>query len=164
MTFLPADWRRVFAPETPLLELVARGSLLYLGILVVIRLMPRRSGGELSRMDLAFALLVTEAASNALGNYTSYADALVLIAVIMAWNIGLNSLSYRVKFIERLIAAPPLYLVRNGQLQRGNMRREFLTKEELLSHLREQGIDDVHDVKTAYLEGDGRITAIKNDR
>jgi len=26
------------------------------------------------------------------------------------------------------------------------------------------GIDDVREVKTAYLEGDGRITVIKNDR
>jgi len=41
------------------------------------------------------------------------------------------------------------------------MRREFLTEEELVSRLRQQGIERVADVKAAYVEGEGKITAIK---
>lgn len=40
------------------------------------------------------------------------------------------------------------------------MRREFLTEEELMSYLRQQGIDDVKDVKSAYVEGEGKITVV----
>jgi uncharacterized membrane protein YcaP (DUF421 family) len=42
------------------------------------------------------------------------------------------------------------------------MRWEYPTEEELMGHLRQQGIDDVRDVKAAFIEGEGHITVIKN--
>ena len=41
------------------------------------------------------------------------------------------------------------------------MRRESITHEELMSQLREFGIDDVAEVETAMLEGDGRLSVIR---
>ena len=41
------------------------------------------------------------------------------------------------------------------------MRREFITHEELMSHMREQGIENVSNVKQACMEGDGRISIIE---
>ena len=40
------------------------------------------------------------------------------------------------------------------------MRREFLTEEELMSHLRKEGIETLEEVKSAAIEGDGRISVI----
>jgi uncharacterized membrane protein YcaP (DUF421 family) len=111
MKLFPADWSSVFAPETPLLELIARGAVLYFGILVLMRFMPRRSGGDLALMDLIFALLIAEAASHALGDYTSVTDGVILIMIIMGWNYLVNALSYRVPFIERLVSTPPLQII-----------------------------------------------------
>jgi uncharacterized membrane protein YcaP (DUF421 family) len=48
-------------------------------------------------------------------------------------------------------------------LLRHNMRREFTTHEELLSQLRLQGINDVTQVRAAYLEADGRISVLDRD-
>jgi uncharacterized membrane protein YcaP (DUF421 family) len=42
-----------------------------------------------------------------------------------------------------------------------NLRAEMLGREELMSQLREEGIEDVKDVKVARLEGDGRLSVIK---
>ena len=160
MKFIPDDWAAVFLPETAVLQLIARGSALYLGILFLMRAMPRRTGGELATMDLLFVVLIAEGAAHALGDYTSVADGILVIATFMGWNYLVNALSYRLPFIERLVSSPPLQVVRDGQLLRRNMRREFLTEEELVSHLREQGIEDVQDVKAAYVEGEGKITAV----
>lgn len=44
---------------------------------------------------------------------------------------------------------------------RRNMRREFITEDELLSEVRLQGIADIAAVKAAYMEGDGRISVIE---
>jgi uncharacterized membrane protein YcaP (DUF421 family) len=68
MELLPDSWSRVFAVETPLLELIARGTVLYFGILIFMRFMPRRTGGELATMGLVFLLLIAEAAAHALGD------------------------------------------------------------------------------------------------
>ncbi len=81
MKLLPDTWSHLFVLETPLLELVARGTLLYTAILVLFRFMPRRSGGEMALMDLIFALLIVSAVSHSLGDYTSVADGLFLVVV-----------------------------------------------------------------------------------
>lgn len=157
---LPDDWSSIFAPQNTLLEHLARGTALYFGILLLMRCMPRRSGGELAAMDLVFVVLIANAAANAMGEYGSVSDGLLLAMVLMGWNVLINFLSYRVPLIERLVSAPPLQVVRNGQLLRRNMRREFLTEEELTTYLRKDGFEDLGEVKAAYIEGDGKITAV----
>lgn len=164
MDLFPDDWATIFALETPLLELVARGTVLYLAILVLMRFMPRRTGGELAIMDLVFVLLIANAAANALGDYSAVPDGLVLVATFMAWNYALNYLSFRFPFIERLTSPQPLQIVRKGKLLRRNMRREFITEEELMDHLRQEGITAVADVDAAFLEGDGKISVISSKR
>lgn len=147
--------------ETPVAELILRGSLLYVGILLLLRVMPRRTGGELAMMDLIFVILIAEGASHALGDYTSVSEGFVVILTLLAWNFLVNLLSYHVPFIERLVSAPPLQVVKNGKLLRRNMRREYLTEEELMEHLRKEGIDDVGKVKAAFVEGEGHITVVQ---
>jgi len=151
----------MFIPQTPILEHVFRGAALYFGILILLRIMPRRSGGSLTTMDLIFALLITNAAAPSLGDYRSLTDGAVLILTIMGCNYLVNALSFRLPILERLISAPPLQIVRNGQLLRRNMRREFLTAEELMDHLRQQGIEDLQEVKDAFVESEGEITVIR---
>jgi uncharacterized membrane protein YcaP (DUF421 family) len=160
MTFLPADWLEVFALHTPLLELVVRGTVLYLAILLLMRFMLRRSAGELDRMDLVFLLLLSEAAQPGFGQYRSVGDTVVVIVTLMAWSYVLNALSYHVPGIERLLEPPPLQVVRNGRMLRRRMRREYLTEDELMRRLREEGIDDLKEVRAAYVEADGSISVI----
>lgn len=160
MELVPESWARIFALGTPLLELLARGTALYLGILVLMRFMPRRTGGELATMDLVFLLLIAEGASHALGEYTSVADGLIVVGMFMAWSYLLNLLSFHSPLIERLVSAPPLLIVKNGRMLRRPMRSEFLTEEELMDHLRQQGVERIEDVKAAYVEGEGKITVL----
>ena len=42
-------------------------------------------------------------------------------------------------------------------------RRELISEEELRSQLREQGADDVSQVKSCHLESDGQLSVIKKD-
>lgn len=160
MELMPERWSAVFAVETPVLELVARGSALYLAVLVLLRVMPRRTGGEAATMDLVFVVLIAQAAAHALGDYSGVGDGVIVIAVLMGWNFVLNALSYRFPLVERLVSSPPLPVVRDGRMLLRNMRREFLTREELMDHLRRCGIDDLAEVKAAYVEGEGRITVV----
>lgn len=159
-TFL-SDLAEIVLPETPLYELIIRGSAMYLAILALMRLMPRRAGGELARMDLVFVLLIAESATHALGDYRSLADALVVLVTLMVCEFLVNVLSYRLPWFERLVSSPPVQVIRDGRLLRRNMRREYLTEEELMSVLRREGIDDPAQVKSASVESEGRISVIR---
>ncbi len=157
---LPPDWPDIFRPETPLVELLARGSAIYLGVLMLMRIMPRRAGGDLARMDLIFLLLIAEAATHGFGEYTTVADALIVIVTLMVWDYVINLLSYRIPFLERLVSSPPLEVVRNGRLLRRNMRSEYLTEDELMAFLRKEGLDDISRVKSARVESEGQISVV----
>src|SRR5690606_34090527 len=150
----------IFVLENSLLELLVRGTILYFAFLVIMRFIPRRTTGDVAMMDLVFLLLIVEAAAHGVGQFSSITDGIVLIVVLIGWNYIMNFLSYRLPVVERLITQSPLPVVRNGEMVRRNMRREFLTEEELMHSLRRQGFDDIKDVKEAYLEGEGDVTAI----
>lgn len=159
-TLLMVDFEKLFKIETPILELMIKGSVMYLGILLLFRILPRRTGGEMAMMDLIFVLLIAEAATHSLGGYSSITEGFIVIITMMAWNYLFNYLSYHIPFVEKIVSAPPIRIVKNGKLLKRNMRREYLTEEELTDHLRLQGIEDVGEVKAAYLEGDGKISVI----
>jgi uncharacterized membrane protein YcaP (DUF421 family) len=57
-----------------------------------------------------------------------------------------------------------LLLIKDGRLLRRNMRQELVTEEELMSHLRQQGIVELAQVKEAYMEGDGQISIIPHEQ
>jgi uncharacterized membrane protein YcaP (DUF421 family) len=159
MEFFPSSWAAVLALETPVFELVVRGTILYFAIIAFMRIMPR-IGGELAVMDLVFLLLIAEAAAHGMGDDKTVGDAILLVATLIGWNWLFNTLSFHIPFFEKLISGSPVQVVRQGRLLRRNMRREYLTEDELMAQLRKQGIEKVEDVKAAYIEGEGQLTVI----
>ena len=149
----------------PILELILRGSLVYLVIFVLLRFVLKRVTGTLNIGDLLIIVLIADASQNAMSaGYTSVTDGLILVATIIFWSYFLDWLAYHFPRFERLLHPPPLPLVREGQMLARNMRRELITVDELMSHLREQGVTDLKEVKTASMEGDGRISVVTHEQ
>ena len=154
------DWRSVFVPSVGIPEIILRGTIVYLFIFALFRLL-RRESGALSISDLLVVVLVADAAQNAMGSeYKSVTEGAVLVLTVAGWDFFLDWLGYKFPGLRRLLRPPPLLLIKDGQMQRKNMRREFLTEEELRALLREQGVDKLSEVKKAHLEGDGKLSVI----
>lgn len=161
---LAVEWHKMLVPDTPLLEIVVRGSLVYLALFTLLRVVLKRQSGGLGVTDLLVVVLIADAAQNAMaGDYTSVPDGVLLVAVIVGWAWLLDFAAYYVPFFARLVNPPKLPLVRDGQMLVHNMRRELVTREELMSQLREQGVADVRRVRAAYLEPDGRVSVLTDD-
>jgi uncharacterized membrane protein YcaP (DUF421 family) len=156
------DWANTVTPQTPPLEIVLRGSLTYLALFLLLRLVLKREAGAVGITDLLVVVLLADAAQNAMADdYRSLPDGLLLIGTIVFWAWALNWLGFRFPRLEKFVHPAPLPLVREGRLLRRNMAKELITEEELLSQLRLQGIEDVGRVKAARMEGDGRISVIE---
>jgi uncharacterized membrane protein YcaP (DUF421 family) len=154
------DWHSLFVPSMHLGEVVLRGSLVYLFLFSLLRIF-RREAGNLGISDLLVVVLIADAAQNAMASeYRSITEGVVLVATIALWDYFLDWLSFRVPALQRLLRSPPLLLIKNGRLQRQNMKREMIQEAELMGQLREKGIRSVGEVKECYLEGDGRISMI----
>lgn len=158
---LSIDWISAFVPSINLAEIVLRGTLIYLFILCVLRLL-RREAGAISISDLLVVVLIADAAQNAMASeYKSITEGVVLVSTIALWDYFLEWLGYRFPKIYRLIHPEPLLLIKEGRLQRQHMKQEMITEEDLMGQLREQGVEAVEEVKKCYLEGDGHVSIIK---
>ena len=163
MAFAAIDWRAVFVPSGNLAELVVRASFMYLLILAGFRIL-RREAGSLSVSDLLVVVLIADAAQNGMaGEYTSLTEGAIVVATIFGWNYFLDWLAYRSKLVSWLVSPPPTLLVTNGQVLQRNLRRELISRDDLMEQLREHGIEHVRDVKKCFLESDGKMSVIRKD-
>lgn len=159
--FRAPDWTEMFAIDTPIPEIFIRGSLIYLGIFILLRVVLKREAGTLGMTDLLVVVLIADAAQNGMSaDYKSVTDGLLLVATILFWSWLLNLMSYRSKWFGRITHPRSLSLIRNGKVNRRNLRQELITHEELMSILREHGVESVDEVADARMEGDGQISVI----
>ena len=159
---MPIDWNGVFVPSLGVAEIVLRGTLMYLGLFVILRFMARRQAGNFGPADLLVIVLIADAAQNGLGKeYGSVTEGIVLVITIVAWEYIIDWLAYRFGPLRPLLRPAALTLVRNGQAIEEAMRKEMLSMDELSSQLRQQQVQDIAEVKLAKLEGDGRLSVLK---
>ncbi|ARP76499.1 DUF421 domain-containing protein [Bordetella genomosp. 6] len=159
---MDVDWNGMFELTVPPLELFLRGSLIYWFLLALLRLAGRRDIGSLGVADMLVLVLIADAAQNAMaGEYKSVTDGAILLLTIVGWTVAIDRASYFLPSEGRLLAPSTVCLVRDGELQRRNMRREYITEDELMSELRLKGYDSLDDVHRAYMEPDGNISALR---
>lgn len=165
MNLLSADITELMRFTVPPLELVLRGTIMFWFLFLIFRLILRRNIGSASVTDFLFVVILGDAAQNAMiGEGTSVSDGMVLVSTLVMWNYAVDSLSYHYPWIDRIISARKLCLVRDGKLQRRNLRKELITLDELYEKIREAGLESLDQVKTMYMESDGEISVIKRER
>ncbi|MGE0702670.1 MAG: DUF421 domain-containing protein [Vicinamibacterales bacterium] len=158
------DWSSVFEPTVHLLELVLRGSLIYVSVFALLRLVLKREAGALNLADLLALVLIADASQSALtADAHSVPETLVVVGTIVGWNYTFDWMAQHYPAMRRYIHPPPLPLVKDGRYIARNMRHEMITREEIESKLRLAGVADVKDVKSAFMEGDGQISVVKSD-
>lgn len=158
------DLREMFVPQESLLEIAVRGALVYVGLFTLLRVVLKRQSGGMGVSDLLVLVLLADAAQNAMSaEYKSVTAGFVLVATIIVTSYFLDWLAYRFRNLEWFVYPAPLLLVKDGHMLVENMRKELISRGELLSQLRQQGISNVSEVKEAFMEGDGTISVLRED-
>ncbi|MCB5184995.1 DUF421 domain-containing protein [Methylobacillus gramineus] len=143
-------------------EIILRGSIMFWFLFLIFRFVLRRDVGNLGIGDFLFVVIVADASQNAMSaDAKTIADGVLLVLTLLVWNLVFDYLSYRLPAIRRFTEAPTMLLVKNGKIQWHNVRREWITKEELMAKLREEGLSGLGDVKEMRLEADGQISVIR---
>ena len=157
------DWQGLLEAHHPV-ENVIRASAIYLLLFFLLRFLPNRKSGSLGPADLLFVVMLATVVNGALiRDVSSLTDALVMVATIVAWGLIGDLLANRVPFLRRVMHSDPVEVVRDGEILPRNLRREFMTEDELRAQLRLQGVEEVRDVAHAYIEHDGRMSVIRKE-
>ncbi|MCA6116300.1 DUF421 domain-containing protein [Bradyrhizobium sp. WSM 1738] len=158
------DWNNVFLPSLGIAEIIVRGTLMYLGLFIILRFMARRQAGHVGPADLLVIVLIADAAQNGLGKeYQSVTEGLVLVITIVAWEYVIDWLAYQFPALRPVLRPPSLTLVKDGRAIEEAMRKEMLSMDELVSLLRQHQVEDIAYVRLAKLEGDGRISVFTRE-
>lgn len=152
------DWASLFTPSGSVIEVVIRGSIIYLTLFVVLRVLPRRTLSEASTSDILIVVLIADAVQNGMaGEYKSVTEALVLAGTLVGWAVAIDGLDHR--FPQwYLTGGKALPLIEDGRFVEVNMKRQLITEEEMMSQLRLHGLESPHGVRRGYIEGDGSFS------
>jgi uncharacterized membrane protein YcaP (DUF421 family) len=149
----------MFSLSVPWWEIVLRAALIYVVLFALIRIAGKREVGELSPFDLVFLLVIAEQASQALsGGDKSILGAGIGLVTMFTLNLAVTYLTARIPRAERVLEGKPRFLVAGGKVDYETMRREAVSKNELLAALRDKGCLRPSQADWAVLETDGTIS------
>ncbi len=141
---------------------VLRGSMAYVGLLVLVRLNGKHSLGQMSPFDILMLIMVGSVLRTAiLGEDHSVLGPFIAVVTIFAWDKVLAMASARSPGFNRLMEGVPSLLARHGAQEPGALRRHDIAADAFASALRAHGLRSVEEVEAARLEPNGEITVIK---
>jgi uncharacterized membrane protein YcaP (DUF421 family) len=146
-------------------EFLARGAVVYVFLLILLRLTGKRQVGQLAPFDLVLLLVLSNAVQNSMNaGDNSLVGGLISATTLVGVNYLVGIATFRSKKLEAIIEGRPQVLIHNGKLFEDVMARAHLTHHELHAALRQSGCTCVDDVRSAVLENSGTISVISKVR
>jgi uncharacterized membrane protein YcaP (DUF421 family) len=157
-------WTDILTPGVPLLDKAVRTVVVYVFLLVGLRLAGKRELGQLNPFDLVVLLVLSNTVQNAIiGNDNSLLGGLFGATLLLVLNYAVVRFLFLHPRLDRIAEGREVILIKNGKLIENRLRRELITRSELVSAARKQGIDDLRTVDCARLEVGGTLTfAVKH--
>ena len=150
----------MFIPTGSVLEVILRGTIMFLGMFALLRVF-RRQAGAVGIADLLVIVVIADAAQNGMaGEAKSITEALILITTIVAWDWFFDWLGFKSPFWSRILQPEELLLIENGKIIQKNLDKELMTEDELLSQLRQHGLSGYGSVQKCYLESNGHFSVL----
>ena len=151
----------LFALGIPIAEKLIRTAAVYTFLLVGLRLAGRRELGQLNPFDLVVLLLLSNTVQNAIiGNDNSLAGGVLGATALLIINWAVVRYLYTHPTIARWLEGDADILIEKGELQELRLSRELITRAELESAARRQGLEGLHQVQTCRLEIGGALTFV----
>lgn len=140
-----------------------RGVAVYALMLVVIRLLGKRTVGMFTAFDLLVALMLGEVVDEIIYGDVTFSQGFVAIAVIALCTYLTAWLCYWNHGFDRLLEGQPTVIVRDGTFVRRGMRKEHMNEKEVMCELRLNGVEEIREVKLATVEDDGQVSVLRHE-
>lgn len=160
-----ADWHRILLGTAPLefmIEVLLRTLIIYLVLLVVLRLLGKRMGGQLTISELAVMLTLGAIISVPMQiQDRGILQGILVLICALVFQRGTSYLAVKNEKIERLMQGHESQVVRDGRILTNELAAMKISREQLLAVLRNQDIYNLGKVRRAYLEACGLFSVYK---
>jgi uncharacterized membrane protein YcaP (DUF421 family) len=141
---------------------IFRGAAIYLFLLLIFRIMGKRSLNETTTFDFVLLLIISEVTQQALvGDDYSITGSALLICTLMGLDLILTLLKEALPGIAKLTEGAPLIIVDHGKPLKKRMDKTKVGEDDILHAARlNMGLERMEQIKYAVLEKDGTISII----
>ncbi len=135
---------------------------LYVVVLIVFRLMGKRSMGHMAPFDWAVLIMIGEAAALPMDEEGFRIErGIVPIVTLAGLQILVSIINMHWRGFERVTQGVAKPLIKKGRIVRPNMDFERITPADLQIALREKGITNLNEAEEVNLEPTGKVSVIK---
>ncbi len=146
-------------PYAFLLEVLARSTVMFFAVLIVLRLSGKRGIKQLSVFELAIFISLGSAAGDPMFyQEVGLLPAIAVLLVVIGLYKAITFLTGRYDKIEEMVEGKPVKLIEEGKIIYSVFRKEDLAYDELFSQLRQRNISHLGQIKCAYLETSGDLS------
>jgi len=141
----------------------ARAAGVFFFMLVVIRLLGKRTVGNFTAFDLLVALMLGEIVDEVIYGDVNLAQGAVAIIVLALAKYATSWLNYFDHGLNAILEGVPRPVIEHGRIDRKALRAELMNEKELMSTLRLHEVSDVREVRLATVETDGEVSVLKEE-
>lgn len=144
---------------------VFRASVIYASLLVIFRLLGRRSLAQITTFDLVLLLIISETTQQAMiGEDYSITNAVLCIVTLVVLDLGLSLWKRRWPRLARHVEGMPLVIVEDGVPHEDRMQKARVDVDDVLTAARaSQGLCRMDQIRYAVLERSGGISIIPKE-
>ena len=147
-----------------LLLISGKTTLIYIFLILGLRLLGKRELGQMNIYDLVLIIILGNSVQNAMvGDDNTLAGGLISATTLLIFNRLFTIAMLRSKRLEHVMVGEPVLILNDGKLVEERMRKEGVTREQVLAALREHGMDKLTDAHMCILEVDGTISVVPNE-
>lgn len=146
------------------MDIVLRATVMFFILFLLIRLLGKRELGQMTPFEFVVLVVLGDLIQQGVThNDFSLTGATLAICTFAFWALVLSWTAYLYPRAKDLLEGTPRVVVRDGEIVTENLRRDRLTRDEILSEMRLAGIGRMSDVAWAILEPQGKMSFIKKD-
>lgn len=143
-------------------RVLAVGAAAYVALVVILRVSGKRTLSKLNAFDLVVTVAMgSTLASALLSKDVAFAEALAGFLVLAAGQYVIARLSVRSARFAKWVRAEPRVLLLHGRFLDHALDAERVTRNEVLSAIRGEGLAKLADVGAVVLETDGSLHVVR---
>jgi uncharacterized membrane protein YcaP (DUF421 family) len=147
-----------------LTSILLRTTFMYFFIFFIMRLMGKREIGKLSVFDLVISIMIAEIAVLVIeSTEKSFIVAIAPIILLVIIQMVLAYITLKNRKLRLLFDGEPSVIIRDGMLNRKEMRKQRYNLDDLMTQLRENQIMNIDEVRIAVLESTGKLSVISKN-
>ena len=146
------------------MEIIVRASVIYFFLWAVARSSGKRELAELTAFELILLVTMGDLVQQGVTQEDmSIVGAMLAIATMAFWIVVFSYFTWRSDRARPALEGIPVVVVRDGEALEEVLRIERVSVDELKEGARNQGIEDLREIRLGVLEPDGKFSFIQQD-